>query len=356
MTDRLFSDFSQRTGDSDSDGMPFDNGHIDMSGGVAALAPVSAAPQAGQTGAPRESWRSAIRYGGEDAASRRREHLIYAGIKQGGAVAALVYILLQPTGWVAWSGFVFFYVLNILGESLGYHRYFTHKAFETSRPMRYALGILAQCGVYGSLKRWCADHRRHHAHSDRAGDIHSPYVDDYGHAISGRKGLKHAHLAWAYGDAMTNLDIYGKGIVGDPVIEWCHKTRWIWFGVSAVVAPALWGFAFGGLQAVVGTVMVAGFLRLALALHAIAAVNSFGHRYGYQNFKGGDQARNNVLLGVLTLGEGWHNNHHAHPRGYSTQVRWHEIDVSGWIILGMEKLGLVWDVQRPQMQAKPHNR
>ena len=300
-----------------------------------------------------DRWLSAVRLGGVDAQSRRREHLIYAAIKQGGALAALAYIALRPTGLVEWSGFAVFYVLNILGMSIGYHRYFTHKAFETSLPMRYALGILAQCGVYGSLKRWCADHRRHHAYSDRPGDIHSPYIDDYGHKIEGRAGLKHAHLGWAYGDAMTNMDLYGKGIVGDPVIEWCHRTRWVWFGMSAVVLPGLWGLAFGGPQAVLGTIMVAGFLRLALALHAIAAVNSFGHRYGYQNFKDMDEARNNWLLGYVTLGEGWHNNHHAHPRGYSTQTRWYEIDVSGWIVLAMEKLGLVWNVQRPDMQAQP---
>ena len=352
MMDRLAGRFSRDAQECDSGAIAFD--------GASALYEGDHADRTAHTSTaadkPQEAWRAAIRYGGDDAQSRRREHLIYAGIKQGGALAALAYILLMPTGWVEWSGFAFFYVLNILGESLGYHRYFTHKAFETSKPMRYALGILAQCGVYGSLKRWCADHRRHHAYADRAGDIHSPYVDDYGQAIGGRAGLKHAHLAWAYGDAMTNLDIYAKGIVGDPVVEWCHKTRWVWFAVSALVAPALWGFAFGGTQAIVGTIMVAGFLRLALALHAIAAVNSFGHRYGYQNFTGGDQARNNVLLGILTLGEGWHNNHHAHPRGYSTQVRWYEVDVSGWVILALEKLGLVWDVQRPDMKANPHHR
>lgn len=353
MTDRLIGDIAYSAQGMDSGVEALDAMPLGFPGGEPAVA---GSGRESRMASRREAWRAAVRYGGEDAADRRREHLIYAGIKQGGALAAVAYVLFMPTGWVEWSGFAFFYVLNILAMSIGYHRYFTHKAFETSTPMRYILGALAQCGVYGSLKRWCADHRRHHAYADRAGDIHSPYVDDYGQGISGRAGLKHAHLAWAYGDAMTNLDIYGKGIVGDPVIEWCHRTRWHWFAVSAVIAPAVWGLAFGGPKAVLGTVMVAGFLRLALALHAIAAVNSFGHRYGYQNFTSEDQARNNPVLGFLTLGEGWHNNHHAHPRGHSTQVRWYEIDVSGWIISGLEKLGLVWDVQRPNMHARPHHR
>jgi stearoyl-CoA desaturase (delta-9 desaturase) len=214
--------------------------------------------------------------------------------------------------------------------------------------MRYALGILAQCGVFGSLRQWCADHRRHHAWSDRPGDTHSPYVDERGKALHGAGGLKHAHFGWAYdGAAVTNMDVYAKGLIGDPVIDWCHKTRWFWFAFSVVIAPALWGYAWGGLAAVPGTVLIAGFLRIALVAHAILGINSFGHRYGYQNFDTGDQSRNNWVLGYLTLGEGWHNNHHAHPRAAINGVRAHEIDMSGWIILAMEKLGLVWNVQRP---------
>lgn len=290
-------------------------------------------------------WKTAVRYGEPDAWRRRREHLFYAAVKQGGALIALVWIALRPTGWVEWSGFTLFYVLNVLGMSLGYHRYFTHKSFETSTPMRYALGILAQCGVYGSLRRWCADHRRHHLLADRPGDVHSPYFDDYGRPLSGLEGIKHAHLGWAYGEATTNMDMFGQGIVDDPVIDWCHRTRYVWFAVSVVVIPALWGLALGGFEAIAGSVMVAGFLRVALALHAIAAVNSLGHRFGYQNFKGQDESRNNLLLGYLTLGEGWHNNHHAYPRAATTRLRPFELDLTGSLVLALERMGLVWNVQ-----------
>ncbi len=294
-----------------------------------------------------ERWRSAVRYGGPEARAQRREYLTYGAIKLSGALAALVWIATQPTGIIEWSGFALFYVLNIFSITLGYHRYFTHKAFETSLTMRYALGILAQCGVFGSLRHWCADHRRHHAYSDRPGDTHSPHVDDRGRPMSGASGLKHAHMGWAYGGATTNLDSFAKGLIGDPVIDFCHKTRWLWFAVTLVILPALWGYGWGGSGAVAGTVLVAGFLRLTLATHAIFAINSFGHRYGYKNFAIPDEARNNLFLGYVTLGEGWHNNHHAHPRAAINGVRAHEIDPSGWVILALEKLGLVWNVQRP---------
>ncbi len=324
-------------------------------GGIAAGSPGAIPLHPSAAGSPEDllidKWKSAVRFGTSDAADRRREHLLYAAVKQGGALVALLWIALMPTGLVEWSGFALFYILNILGMSIGYHRYFTHKSFETSLPMRYALGILAQCGVYGSLKRWCADHRRHHTLSDQPGDIHSPYVDGHGRPIQGLAGIKYAHLGWAYDDVMTNMGIYGKGLVGDPVIEFCHRTRFFWFVVSVVVVPALWGLMLGGPQAVLGTVLVAGFLRAALALHAIAAVNSFGHVYGYQNYTGMDEARNNIWLGYITLGEGWHNNHHANPRAYTTHVRWWEVDMSGWVVRAMEKLGLVWNVQ--EMNGKP---
>ena len=339
-----------------------DGNRLDDAAVGGGVRPVTMAPGLGVASGPASPaeagliahWRRAVEYGSADADSRRREHLLYAAIKQGGALAALGWIALRPTGRVEWSGFLVFYVLNILAMSLGYHRYFTHKAFETSRPMRYALAALAQFGVYGSLRRWCADHRRHHSFPDAPGDIHSPHVDNRGRPIAGLAGIRHAHLGWAYDDVTTNLALYGKGIVGDPAIEWAHRTRFVWFAVSIVIAPALWGLAFGGMAAVPGTVMVAGFLRGALALHAIAAVNSFGHCHGYQNFAVGDASRNNLLLGYLTLGEGWHNNHHAHARAASNRVRWWELDPTAWLIRGLELLGLVWNVQWSQTRQPFH--
>ncbi len=294
-----------------------------------------------------------IRFGGADALSRRREHLFYAAVKQGGALLALVWIVTQPSGWVEWTAFGLFYILNILGMSLGYHRYFTHRSFETSKPMRYALAILAQCGIYGSLLRWVADHRRHHALSDQPGDVHSPYFDGHGHPTGGRAGLKYAHLGWAYSDAMTDFDVYGKGLREDPVIMFAHRTRFLWFFVSIFVVPGLWGLAFGGPEAVVGTIMIAGLLRSALALHAIAAVNSFGHRYGAKPYEGEDQARNNWFIALISLGEGWHADHHAHPRSAFTGFRKYQVDMSGWVILALEKLGLIWNVQRPKLGESP---
>ena len=121
-----------------------------------------------------------IQFNTAESRNKIREHLFYLVAKNGGALTAIYWIATQPTGWVEWTAFAAFYVMNILSMSIGYHRFFTHRAFETSMPMRYAIAILAQLGIFGSLRRWVAEHRRHHALSDRSGDIHSPYFDGHG--------------------------------------------------------------------------------------------------------------------------------------------------------------------------------
>ncbi len=287
-----------------------------------------------------------IRYGGPEARSKNIEHGIYAATKNIGAIAGVIWAITQPTSWVEWTGFAVFYVMNILSMSLGYHRYFTHKAFETSKPMRYALAILAQLGVYGSLLRWSADHRRHHALADQPGDVHSPYYDGHGNRLSGMKGWRYSQLGWVFDDVTSDYAIYGKGLADDPAILFAHRTRSLWYMVTVFVLPTIWALAWGRPDAIIGSCLIAGFLRANIALHAIAGVNSFGHIFGRQRYVDGkDQSRNNWIIAILTLGEGWHNNHHAHPRAANAGMAWYEVDMTAWVIRFMEKLGLVWNVR-----------
>ncbi len=293
-----------------------------------------------------------VKFGGPLAAAYRREVIFYAITKQGGALFALWWVLTHPTGWVEWSAFALFYIINVFSVDICLHRYFTHRAFETSLAMRYVLGWWAMFGGYGSVQVWVADHRRHHARTDQPGDPHSPYFDGHGRPLTRWKGIRHAHLGWLYDDAITDFDVYGKGLREDPVMRFYHKTRLLWYVVSVLLLPAMWGFAFGGAEAMFGTIMVAGFLRMALALHALGAVNSFGHVFGskrYEDAKG--EARNNPFVSLVLLGEGWHNNHHAHPRAAFNGRTPAELDPAGWVIWLLERVGLVWDVQRVDKKA-----
>lgn len=299
------------------------------------------APRAARAGAT-----PGVRHGGRAAVTKRAEVVFYLITKQGGALVALWWIATHPSGWVEWSGFAFFYVLNMLAFTLCYHRYFVHQGFETSRPMRWLLGIWGQLGVYGSILGWCADHRRHHARADRPGDPHSPFFDGNGRPLSGLKGIRHAHAGWLFNDSTTDLAIFGKGLVDDPVIRFCHRSRFFWYAVSALLIPALWALAFAGPEAIVGTILIAGFLRLTAALHAVAILGSLSHGHGTQRFPSRHKAGNNFLIAILTLGEGWHNNHHAHPRAAIYGTTWREVDLCGWLVVVMERLGLIWNVQR----------
>jgi stearoyl-CoA desaturase (delta-9 desaturase) len=301
--------------------------------------------------APRRLHRGLI-LGGDEVRAKNREYAFYGITKNAGFFVAIWWMVTQPTGWVEWSAFFTLYAANILGMSLGYHRYFTHRAFETSLPMRYAIGILAQLATFGSMLKWIADHRRHHATSDKEGDIHSPMVDPHGTKMTKWKGIAHAHYGWVFHETATDIAFYGKGLTDDPVVMFCHRTRFFWYGVSVLALPALWGWALGGTEAILGTVLIGGFFRIQMALHAIAAVNSFGHSYGAERFETNHTAKNNWFLALVTLGEGWHQNHHVHPRAAESGFTWYEVDVTGYIIRLLEKMGLVWNVRYAPRYAR----
>ena len=288
-------------------------------------------------------------YGGPESRAKVREFTTLASTKWTGTFLAIGWLFMQPTSWVEWSCFFVTYILGIMGVVIGYHRYFTHRAFETSKPMQYFIAILTQTAAQGSALRWASDHRRHHAKTERPGDTHSPYFDSYGNPMPKWKGLLNAHFGWCLDDTTTDLNVYGKGLTDDPMVQWADRTKWFWYIFSIIIFPALWGWAFGGtIQTIIGTVLIGGFLRINLVLHCVLAVNSFGHTYGYETYSDGvSRAKNNWILAILTLGDGWHNNHHEHPRSAFAGEKWWEIDFCGGVIRVWEMLGLVWNVQRP---------
>lgn len=319
-----------------------------MTQGYTGLYPSDRAWEREGKGAPRRG----VLVGGKAARAKQVEYSILALLQVGGGLAGAWWAITQPTGWVEWSAFAMGYLIINFGLSVGFHRYFTHKSFETSTAMRYFIGICGQMSCQSSVKKWAADHRRHHAFSDEAGDLHSPVIDGHGRPMSGIKGLLISHFGWLWDNTHTDMEIYGKGLVGDPAVEFCHRTRWFWVAFSLVILPGLWGYAFGGPQAILGTVLVGGFLRTFIFLNGVMGTNSIAHSFGYRRYKDVGNATNSWVINLLVLGDGWHNNHHAHPRAASTQIAWWEWDFNGWTIFAMERLGLVWNVKRPA-KARP---
>jgi stearoyl-CoA desaturase (delta-9 desaturase) len=246
--------------------------------------------------------------------------------------AALVYAVArigsESPGWRSLALLVALYVLTGFGTTIGFHRLLTHRSFETTRPVKAVLLVLGSMASQGRCIDWAANHIKHHALADREGDPHSPL-----------DGFFHAHVGWIYRAQPAERERYCRHLLTDPVVLFVDRTAGLWVGIGLLVPYLVdgWrGLIWGGL------------VRIALSNHAAFAVNSICHTFGSRPFATKDESRNNLLVSIASLGEGWHNNHHAFPAmAYHGMTR-AELDPSGLVIRLLVKLGLAWDPKRPQ--------
>ena len=246
------------------------------------------------------------------------------------------------------------YVLTGLGVTVGFHRLFTHRAFATTRPIRAALAILGSAAIEGPVISWVADHRKHHAFSDQEGDPHSPHVD-HGHGWRGAlRGLVHAHVGWLFIHTQRGRRTrYAPDLLADPVVSWVDRTFLVW-ALGGLLAAFGLGWLFGGrLRDGFTGLLWGGAVRMLVLHHVTYSINSLCHFFGRQRFDTGDESRNLAWLAPLSLGEAWHNNHHAFPTSAGHGLRRWEVDPSALVIRGLERVGLAWDVVRvsPERQA-----
>jgi stearoyl-CoA desaturase (Delta-9 desaturase) len=273
---------------------------------------------------------------------------------------AIVLLWNEAVGWRELAIFAFMYAITGFGITIGYHRLFTHRAFETSKTMRTLLAIFGSMAVEGSVITWVADHRKHHAFADEEGDPHSPHV----HAEEGFrgavKGLWHAHVGWMLGDnthGRASARRFAPDLLDDKPIRWVNRTFLFWVGMSLFIPFAL-GFLLSGFS-IVGALLAlvwGGFARIFLLHHMTWSINSVCHFFGRRRFDVEDESRNVFWLALPSLGEAWHHNHHAFPTSAFHGLRPLErlADPSGLVIAGMEKVGLVRNVVRvsPERQAR----
>lgn len=206
--------------------------------------------------------------------------------------------------WLAVS-----YLVRMFGVTAGYHRYFSHRSFTLGRGAQFALALLAQTSGQKGVLWWAAHHRAHHRHADSADDVHSP-----------REGFWWSHVGWLLSE---RYDVYDPRKVADfgtyPELRWLDRHHWV-----PSVAFGAGVYLFGGLPAFIWGYLIA----TVLLYHATFAINSIAHLWGTRRFETSDDSRNNAWLAVLTLGEGWHNNHH-HCRSSCRQgIRWWEVDAT----------------------------
>jgi len=224
---------------------------------------------------------------------------------------------------------VAFYVVRMFGITAGYHRYFAHRAFKTSRWFQFVLALLGTTASQKGPLWWAAAHRDHHRYSDTVRDVHSPI----------QHGFWHAHMGWWFGRKYEELDSDKiKDFARYPELRFLD--RWYHLGVfgcmAAAAAIAGWdGFLWGY---VVSTCAL---------MHGTFAINSLAHVYGSRRYATTDTSRNNLWLAIVTLGEGWHNNHHHYMSSANQGFFWWELDLSYYVLRLLSWLGVVWEVRTP---------
>jgi stearoyl-CoA desaturase (Delta-9 desaturase) len=255
----------------------------------------------------------------------------------GAALATLAWSVVRPPGWPSVALAAIWYWCSGLSITGGYHRLFAHRSYRCSSVVRGLFLFFGAAAVQNSALMWAADHRRHHAHTDADRD---PY--------DARRGLWWSHIGWVF-NAGPGLDCTNvRDLCGDRLVQWQHRWYLPLAFVSAGALPALVAWAW---RDPLGGVLWAGCVRLVVQYHATFAVNSIAHRFGRRPYSSSTSARDNVFVAVLAMGEGYHNFHHRFPFDYRNGVRLIDYDPTKWLVNGLARLGLAFDLKRTPPQT-----
>jgi len=274
-----------------------------------------------------------------------------------GMIAAIV--LAWQFGMMSWLNLTMLiggWYLTGLGITIGYHRMLTHRSFDAVKPVRWFWTAMGALAVEGSPIDWCMVHRKHHQFSDHHGDPHSPHLHEGGFWNS-LKGFWHSHSGWLFNSNWSPKERqkYVPDLMSDKMLVSIDNNYHMWV-VATLVIPTVIGGVFGFFEAATFAsiskgcwlgLIWGGLARVCLSHHMTWSINSICHIFGSRDFKSSDDSRNNIVFGVLSHGEGWHNNHHAFPTSARHGLKWWQIDLSWMIIRGLEICRLAWDVKLP---------
>lgn len=262
------------------------------------------------------------------------------------ACIVLVRAIGQPVPWFQIVLALIFLVVIGHGITVGFHRLFTHRSFEARRPLKISLAILGSMAFQGSLIGWVADHRRHHRYADRPGDPHSPLwagpVE-----MHGWRGFWHAHVGWTFRGETTTRSQYAPDLLADPDLVLIDRL-FVPLCIATLALPFAIGFVWTGtLAGAIGAFVFAGVIRVGISHNVTWSINSVCHRFGSRAFKTRDASTNVGILALFTMGESWHNNHHAFPRLARHGVDRGQLDTSAAVIRVFERLAWAKCVQWP---------
>jgi fatty-acid desaturase len=246
--------------------------------------------------------------------------------------------LFQFTWTNFYTALALYYVTVGLGISMGYHRLHTHRGFKTYKPFEYFLALCGALTLEGGPIFWVAMHRLHHQHSDQPQDPHTPRVSGFW-----------AHIGWVlFGDSnhsdTARMGRYAPDLAKDPFYRWLTSWHWVPLTILGFVLLAIGGWSL---------VNWAIFLRVVFGLHATWLINSATHMWGSRRFATKDDSKNTWWAALITFGEGWHNNHHAHPTSARHGLAWYEFDPTWLLLKLLRAIGLVWDVKVAKISQIP---
>jgi stearoyl-CoA desaturase (delta-9 desaturase) len=262
-----------------------------------------------------------------------------------GALAAIYWAFAYGISTLTWVVALVMYVVTTLGLTVGYHRLFTHKSFKPNQLLKAALAILGMMAAQGPVVFWVAAHRRHHAFSDTPNDCHSPL--QHGAGTRGRlRGLWHAHFGWMLSGEITNVPMFAKDLLQDDLIVWLNRRYLLWVLLGLAI-PVAAGYVADGQTGAVEGLLWGGLLRIFFVHQITWGLNSLNHVFGYRSYECSDNSRNIRWLALVTMGEGWHNNHHAYPSSARFGHRPSELDIGYLAIRLFGALGLCADIREP---------
>jgi stearoyl-CoA desaturase (delta-9 desaturase) len=268
-----------------------------------------------------------------------------------GVGAAIVLCWGWGFSWVDLGLLLGLYLLTALGVTVGFHRLFTHQSFRTNHVVQFVLSALGSMAVEGPLLQWVAQHRRHHAHSDRPGDPHSPHLHSGG-TLGLLRGIWHAHVGWLFEPDSPDLERYVRDLRRWRLLRVVSALFPMWVVLSLLIPAALGGLLTASWMGVLSGLIWGGLVRIFLVHHVTWSINSVCHLWGSHPYRSNDESRDNLVFGLLGLGEGWHHTHHVFPTSARHGLRWWQIDISFYVIRTLALLGLAQGVKVPSKQAQ----
>lgn len=279
-----------------------------------------------------------------------RHFLLYDVLPGIGFLVAIALMWVKPIGALEIGLLLSMWAITGLGITVGFHRHFTHRSFQANTPIRVLMTILGSMAGQGPLVSWVALHRRHHEYSDRPEDPHSP--NQHGEGVWNQmQGLLHSHFTWMMGHEYPNIVHYAPDLLRDKAVMKASRFYTAWILLGFAIPCVLGGIISQSWQGAALGFLWGGVVRMFLVGNTVWAINSFCHVFGANPFKTNEYSKNIGMLAIPSLGESWHNNHHAFQSSAKFGLFWWQIDFGYWAIWTLERLGWAWDVKYPSEKA-----